>query len=171
MPDEYIELEYDLHRVEASRGVLEIAVRQLRAFARCITANKTEADELVEDTLMLFLAEDRILRECDHCFAELLEVFRRVHSRAALIQTSHPVPEHEYAGYMKLALPERELAALVMGGGMNMSTAAGLLGMSLAEAECIQSTIRRKLGAASLPEWPFIAGTSEYPETEADSTD
>lgn len=72
MPDEYIDLEYDLHRVEASRGVLEMAVRQLRAFARCITANKTEADELVEDTLMLFLAEDRILRECNHCFVELL---------------------------------------------------------------------------------------------------
>lgn len=171
MPDEYIDLEYDLHRVEASRGVLEMAVRQLRAFARCITGNKTEADELVEDTLMLFLAEDRILRECDHCFAELLEVFRRVHSRAALIQPSRPSPEQQYAGYMKLALLERELAALVMGGGIRMSTAADILGMSLAEAECIHCSIQCKLGAASLPEWPFIAGASDYPESGAGSTD
>ncbi|MFN3608427.1 MAG: hypothetical protein ACK4Y9_05125, partial [Hyphomonas sp.] len=69
MPDEFVDLEYDLHRVEASRGVLELAVRQLRAYARCITANKAEADEMVEDTLMLFLAEDRILRHCETCFA------------------------------------------------------------------------------------------------------
>lgn len=170
MPDEYIDLEYDLHRVEASRGVLEMAVRQLRAFARCITANKTEADELVEDTLMLFLAEDRILRECNHCFAELLEVFRRVHSRAALIQTSRISPERPYTGYMQLALPERELAALVMGGGISVSTAAGLLGLSLVEAECIHDSVRCKLGSMSLPEWPFIAGAGEYSGSGTDST-
>lgn len=170
MPDEYVDLEYDLHRVEASRGVLEMAARQLRAFALCITANRTEADELVEDTLMLFLAEDRILRECDRCFAELLEVFRRVHSRAALMPASRPAPEHLYAGYMQLALPERELAALVMGGGISVSTAAGLLGISPAQAECIHDAIRCKLGAVSLPEWPFIAGASEYSGSGTDGT-
>lgn len=162
MPDEFVDLEYDLHRVEADRGVLEMAVRQLRAYARCITANKNEADELVEDTLMLFLAEDRILRESHRCFAELLEVFRRVHARAALIQTSRSVPEREYAGYMQLPLPERELAAFVMGGGMSVPASADLLGLSVAEAELLHQAVQRRLGGISLPEWPFIAGASEY---------
>ena len=169
MPDEYVDLEYDLHRVEADRGVLELAVRQLRAFARCITANKTEADELVEDTLMLFLAEDRTLRECHHCFAELLEVFRRVHSRAALIQASRAVPEREYAGYMQLSLPERELAALVMGGGMSVLVSADLLGLPVVEAELLHQAVQRKLDGASLPEWPFIAGASDYSGSGDDS--
>lgn len=169
MPDEFVDLEYDLHRVEADRGVLELAVRQLRAFARCITANKTEADELVEDTLMLFLAEDRILRECDRCFAELLGVFRRVHSGVALVQGARAAPEREYAGFMQLALAERELAALVISGGMSVSTGAELLEMSLAEAEFLLQGVQRKLGSVTLPEWPFIATASEYPASGEDS--
>ena len=161
MPDEYVDLEYDLHRVEADRGVLETAVRQLRAYARCITANKTEADELVEDSLMLFLAEDRNLRACQLCFAELLEVFRRVHSRAALIQTSRSVPEQEYAPYLQLLLPEREIAALVMGGGMSVPVSADLLGMPVSEAELLLQAVRRKIEDGRLPGWPFIAGASD----------
>lgn len=163
MPDEYIDLEYDLHRVEASRGVLELAVRQLRAFARCVTANKSEADELVEDTLMLFLAEDRVLRHCDTCFAQLLEVFRRVYGRTALIQASRGVPDKEYAGFMQIALPEREVAALVIGGGMTASHTAELLGLSLAEVQLLLESGREKLGLVHLPEWPFMpAGGIEY---------
>ncbi|ABI76383.1 hypothetical protein HNE_3144 [Hyphomonas neptunium ATCC 15444] len=163
MPDEFVDLEYDLHRVEASRGVLEIAVRQLRAFARCMTASKSEADELVEDTLMLFLAEDRVLRECDTCFAELLEVFRRVHGRTVLIQASRGAPDKEYAGFMQIALPEREVAALVIGGGMMPAQAAELLKLSPTQTEALLETARRKLGPTSLPEWPFLpASASEY---------
>lgn len=158
MPDEYVDLEYDLRRVEASRGVLELAVRQLRAFAKCVTANRTEADELVEDTLMLFLSEDRILNECETCFAELLEVFRRVHARVALIQTSRTSPDKEYAALLQLALPEREVAALVLGAGMSVSQAAGLLGLSPVEIEVLLESVQPKLGAASLAEWPLMQG-------------
>jgi hypothetical protein len=162
MPDEFVDLEYDLHRVEASRGVLELAVRQLRAFALCLTASRTEADDMVEDTLMLFLAEDRILRESDTCFAELLDVFRRVHGRAALIQAHRPQPERQYAGYLQLPMQEREVAALVMGGGMSAHQAAGLLKMPGAEAERLVESIRRRPGLASLPEWPFLpAGATD----------
>lgn len=168
MPDEYVDLEYDLHRVEASRGVLELAVRQLRAFARCVTANKAEADDMVEDTLMLFLAEDRVLRESETCFAELLEVFRRVHGRIALIQSSRGVPEREYAAFMQLALPERELAALVLSGGMKASHAADLLGLSLAATESLLNTVRQKLGPNTLPEWPFLPHAPAGPTLHAD---
>lgn len=156
MPDEYVDLEYDLHRVEAGRGVLELAVRQLRAFARCVTASRTEADDLVEDTLMLFLAEDRVLRECETCFAELLEVFRRVYSRIALIQAARTVPEREYAGFMQLALPEREVAALALSGDMSARHTADLLGLTLAETEALLEAVRQKLGADTLPRWPFL---------------
>ncbi len=162
MPDEFIDLEYDLHRVEASRGVLELAVRQLRAFALCLTSSRTEADDMVEDTLMLFLAEDRILRESDACFAELLDVFRRVHGRATLIQGARPQPERLYASYLQLPMPEREVAALVMGGGMTPQLAASLLKMPVAEAERLVDSIRRRPGSASLPEWPFLpAGSTD----------
>lgn len=172
MPDEYIDLEYDLHRVEASRGVLELAARQLRAFARCITANKTEADELVEDTLMLFLAEDRVLRHCDTCFAQLLEVFRRVYGRTALIQASKGIPDKEYVGFMQIALPEREVVALVIGGGMSASHTAGLLGLSLNEVHTLLETAREKLGSVQLPEWPFMpSGGIECPLAEDDDID
>jgi len=158
MPDEFVDLEYDLRRVEASRGVLELAVRQLRAFAKCVTANRIEADELVEDALMLFLAEDRILRECDACFAELVEVFRRVHARVALIQVSRTSPDKEYAALIHLSLPEREVAALVMGAGMSLPQAAGLLGLPLIDIEVLLQCARSKLGTASLPEWPLMQG-------------
>ena len=163
MPDEYIDLEYDLHRVEASRGVLELAARQLRAFARCVTANRTEADELVEDTLMLFLAEDRVLRESDTCFAQLLDVFRRVHARVALAQPARIPTDKDYAGYMQLALAEREMAALVIGGGMTTAQAADLLQLTEAEAELLLENVKRKPGSANLPEWPFLpAGGSDH---------
>ena len=162
MPDEFIDLEYDLHRVEASRGVLELAVRQLRAFAVCLTASRTEADDMVEDTLMLFLAEDRILRESDTCFAELLDVFRRVHGRATLVQTPRLQPERQYASYLQLPMPEREVAALVMGGGMSPHQAADLLKMPEAEVAGLVESTRLRPGSASLPEWPFLpAGSTE----------
>ena len=156
MPDEFVDLEYDLHRVEASRGVLELAVRQLRAFALCLTASRTEADDMVEDTLMLFLAEDRILRESDTCFAELLDVFRRVHGRASLIQASRAQPERLFASYLQLPMPEREVAALVIGGGMSPCQAAELLRIPDTEAERLAESARRRPCAASLPEWPFL---------------
>lgn len=162
MPDEFIDLEYDLHRVEASRGVLELAVRQLRAFALCLMSSRTEADDMVEDTLMLFLAEDRILRESDACFAELLDVFRRVHGRAMLIQGAGPPPERQYAGYLQLPMPEREVAALVIGGGMTLHLAAGLLKIPAQEAERLLDSLRRRPGSSSLPEWPFLrAGSTD----------
>lgn len=163
MPDEFIDLEYDLHRVEASRGVLELAARQLRAFARCLTANRTEADDMVEDTLMLFLAEDRILRESDACLSDLLDVFRRVNSRAALIQTTKATADKAYVAYLQFPMPEREVAALVMGGGMSVSQTAVLLRLSPADVETLLDSVRRKLGSATLPEWPFLpAGSNDY---------
>ena len=156
MPDEFVDLEYDLHRVEASRGVLELAVRQLRAFARCVTASKNEADELVEDALMLFLSEDRVLRECQACFAELLDVFRRVHGRGSIFQMSRVTADREYTGFMLLTLSEREVAALVLSGGMSEAKAADLLGLNAAQAHTMLQSARRKLGSTRLPEWPFL---------------
>jgi hypothetical protein len=162
MPDEFIDLEYDLHRVEASRGVLELAVRQLRAFALCLTASRTDADEMVEDTLMLFLAEDRILRESDTCFAELLDVFRRVHGRATLFQGARPQPDRQYASYLQLPMREREVAALVMGGGMSAHQAADLLKMPEADVARLAESIRSRTVSASLKVWPFLpAGSTE----------
>lgn len=156
MPDEFVDLEYDLHRVEASRGVLELAVRQLRAFARCVTASKSEADELVEDALMLFLAEDRVLRECQACFAQLLNVFRRVQGRGSIFQLSRVTADREYVSFLQLPLPEREVAALVLSGGMTEATAADLLGLTAAQAKTLLQSARRKLGSTRLPEWPFL---------------
>lgn len=156
MPDEFVDLEYDLNRVEASRGVLELAVRQVRAFARCVTANKSEADELVEDTLMLFLAEDRVLREPGTCFEQLLEVFRKVHARALSLNASRGAPDREHAVFLQLPLAEREVAALVMEGGMSLSHAAGLLRLSLHEAQALLEKAQSKIGLNPLPEWPLL---------------
>lgn len=158
MPDEFVDLEYDLHRVEASRGVLELAVRQLRAYARCITANKAEADEMVEDTLMLFLAEDRILRHCETCFAQLLDVFRRVHGRAARIQASRSTPDRDYAGFLMVPLPEREVVALMIGGGFSAPQSAALLGLTPTDVQALFENACRRLGSTRLPEWPFVPG-------------
>lgn len=170
MPDEFVDLEYDLHRVEARRGVLELAVRQLRAFARCLTANRTEADDLVEDTLMLFLAEDRILRESEACFAELLVVLRRVQPRAGLIQLSRSAAEPDYAAFLTLPMPEREVAALVISGGMSASHAAELLELPLPEVENLLQSAITRLEGARLPEWPFLpTGGNEYDQEEGHS--
>lgn len=168
MPDEFVDLEYDLHRVEARRGVLELAVRQLRAFARCLTANRAEADDLVEDTLMLFLSEDRILRESEACFAELLVVLRRVQPRADLIQLSRSAPEQDYAPFLSLPLPEREVAALVISGGMSAFHAGELLELPLTDIERLLDSAITRLAGRRLPEWPFLStGGNENDEDES----
>ena len=155
MPDEFVDLEYDQQRLEASRGVLELAVRQLRSFARCITGNRSEADELVEDTLMLFLAEDRFLREAGSCFAELLSVFRRVHARSTSLSPSRTPPEPQYAALMQLSLAEREMAALCMGAGISACQAGDILEIPSADAEALFGAARARLQPSDIPEWPF----------------
>lgn len=158
MPDEFVDLEYDHRRVEASRGVLELAVRQLRAFARCVTGNRAKADALVEDTLMLFLAEDRILNECETCFADLVDVFRRVNSGISPVAAASPAPDADYTGLMRLPVPEREVAALIDGAGMTPAQAADILGLSELDAVKLMSNAKAQLGDRPLPDWPFISG-------------
>ena len=158
MPDEFVDLEYDSQRVEANRGVLELAARQLRAFARCLIGNRADADGLVEDTLMLFLAEDRMHCETDACFAELLEVFRRVNGRLPLSAVSRKAPDEDFADIMKLSLAEREIASLILGARMPVFQAAGILQMTPSEAEALLEKARAGLGDGKLPDWEFIPG-------------
>ncbi|MBY9066417.1 hypothetical protein K1X12_05880 [Hyphomonas sp. WL0036] len=155
MPDEYVELEYDQQRLAASRGVLELAVRQLRAFARCATGSVNEADELVEDALMLFLAEDRVVDEAGACFAELLRMFRTAYERNDALLAGRVTPDDQLATLMQLTLPEREIAALCLGAGMTAEQAATLLEIPNEDAMCLLEGCRSKLRVQDIPEWPF----------------
>ena len=158
MPDEFVDLEYDHRRLEASRGVLELAVRQLRAFARCVTGNRARADVLVEDTLLLFLAEDRILNECETCFADLVDVFRRVSAGVSPVSSASPAPDAAYAAMMRLPLAEREVAALMKGAGMTAAQAGEILGLTELDAAALMANAGAQLGDRPLPDWPFIPG-------------
>lgn len=158
MPDEFIDLEYDNQRVEASRGVLELAVRQLRAFARCVTGNRAKADALVEDTLMLFLAEDRILNECETCFADLVDVFRRVNAGISPLATASPLPDADYTALLRLPVAEREAIALIDGAGLAPAQAADILGIPELDAVQLMANAKAQLGDRPLPDWPLITG-------------
>lgn len=158
MPDEFVDLEYDHRRVEASRGVLELAVRQLRAFARCVTGNRAKADALVEDTLMLFLAEDRILNESNSCFADLVDVFRRVNAGVSPVSSASPAQDADYAAIMRLPVAAREVAALIKGASMTPAQAADILGLTELDAESLMANAKAQLGDRPLPDWPFIPG-------------
>lgn len=156
MPDEFADFEYDQQRLEASRGVLELAVRQLRAFARCVSGNRAEADELVEDTLMLFLSEDRVLGEAGACFGELLKIFRNTQLRTETFQASNTTPDPEFAALMHFGLPEREVAALCLGAGMTAESAAPMLEITTEDAQRMLEECRARLRVEDIPEWPFM---------------
>lgn len=158
MPDEFIDLEYDRQAVEADRGVLELAVRHMRAFARYVTGNRGEADALVEDSLLLYLAEDRVLSQAGSCFTDLLGVFRRVRARLPMAYAGSQPPEPDFAALMTLPLEAREAAALVFGAGLPVARAARLLQISGEEAESLIDVVRCRIGAEGVPSWPFLAG-------------
>lgn len=165
MQDEYADPEYDRQCIEASRGVLELAVRQLRAFARFVTIDQNQADELVEDTLLLFLADDRVLCDADACFAELLRFFRKTHARMTATVTEGRVAGSGYGAMLLLTVPEREVAALCISARMGVGQAADLLCLCPEEAGRLLKSGRSKLEFDAVPDWPF-RGAGSASETE-----
>lgn len=163
MQDEYADPEYDRQCIAASRGVLELAVRQLRAFARFVAIDQNQADELVEDTLLLFLADDRVLCDADACFAELLSFFRKTHARMPVTETEGLVSGAGYGAMLLLTIPEREIAALCISARMGVGQAAGLLCLCPEEAVRLLESGRSKLEFEAVPGWPFrgAGGASE----------
>jgi len=157
MAEEFLDLDYDQHQVAATRGVLELAARQLRAFARGVTASRMEADQLVEDTLLLYLSEDRDLQDCEACFTDLVDVFRRVCAGRSASPHFGAAPDPGYAGVLLLTMPEREVAVMVIGGNIALKETARMLRLDLAEADRLLKNAREKLGEAGIPLWPFVA--------------
>lgn len=156
--DEFHELDYEHHRIQASRGVLEQAARQLRSFARWVTGCRVESDELVEDTLTLFLAKDRVLTDHMLCFADLLMLFRRLYQAPDDLASTT-----EQAQWVTvLSLPEREVSALVIGAGLDLAEAAELLGLSPEQARPMLDHVRILIltGQLTLPDWLLPAETS-----------
>lgn len=157
MPEEFIDFDYDNRRVESDRGVLELAARHLRAFARYVTTGDAEADTLVEDTLLLFLAEDQAHETLGTCFAQLLSIFRRVRTRPLTSSPSADVSV-DYASLMRLSPAEREVVALVLGAGLMPAQAAALLRIEPSEAERLLDSARAAIGDGSVPVWPLLPG-------------
>lgn len=126
---------------------VEKVLRKVRAFTCLVIGNRVEADEIVEDALILYLATDPEQEEADASCTYLITAVRRLLRTSGARARRGTDLEQALAPLLKLPLDIREIAALHLGAGMSVAETAALLGLTPQEATAGLMIVRQAIGA------------------------
>ncbi len=125
---------------------VEKVLRKVRAFACLVIGNRVEADEIVEDALILYLSTDPEPGEVDGCCAYMISAVRRLMRTTGARARRGSDLDQALEPLLLLPLETRETAALHLGAGMPVGEVAELLGISAEEATERLEAMRRAIG-------------------------
>lgn len=127
-------------------GAVEKVLRKVRAFTCLVIGNRVEADEIVEDALILYLSTDPDPHEADDSGAYLIQAVRRLLRTTGARARRGTDLDQALAPLLDLPLEIREIAALHLGIGLPVAESAALLEISPEEAVAALNTVREAIG-------------------------
>lgn len=125
---------------------VEKVLRKVRAFTCLVIGNRVEADEIVEDALILYLSTDPDPQEADGSYAYMITAVRRLLRTAGARARRGTDLDAALAPLLQLPLETREIAAMHLGAGLPVGEAAQLLGMSAEDAAASLDVVRQAIG-------------------------
>ncbi len=125
---------------------VEKVLRKVRAFTCLVIGNRVEADEIVEDALILYLATDPEPGDAEDCGAYMISAVRRLMRTSGARARRGADLDAALEPLLQLPLETREVAALHLGAGMTIHDAAALLGISAGEAGERLGVVRDAIG-------------------------
>ena len=126
---------------------VEKVLRKVRAFTCLVIGNRVEADEIVEDALILYLATDPEPNETDGAYPHLIATVRRLLRTSGARARRGSDLDQALAPLLQMPLETREIAALHLGAGFAVDDTAHLLGIAPEEAVAGLETVRKAIGA------------------------
>lgn len=106
---------------------VEKVLRKVRAFTCLVTGNRAEADEIVEDALILYLSTDPDPEEAENSYRYLIAAVRRLMRTAGARARRGTDLEPELMPLLNLPIERREIAALHLGAGLGVDEVASML--------------------------------------------
>ena len=126
---------------------IEKVLRKVRAFTCLVIGNRVEADEIVEDALILYLSTDPEPEETEAAaYVFLIAAVRRLMRTTGARARRGADLDVGLAPLLQLPLETREIAALHLGSGFPVTETASLLGITLEEAAAGLETVRKSIG-------------------------
>lgn len=125
---------------------VEKVLRKVRAFACLVIGNRVEADEIVEDALILYLSTDPEPGEADGCCTYMITAVRRLMRTTGARARRGTDLDQALEPLLQLPLETRETAALHLGAGMPVGEVADLLDISAEEAAERLAAVRNAIG-------------------------
>ncbi len=125
---------------------VEKVLRKVRAFTWIVIGNRVEADEIVEDALILYLATDPEPDDADQSYAYLITAVRRLLRTSGMPVRRGPDLDPALIPLLELPLDTREIAALHLGAKLSVPDTASLLGLTPGEATAGLVIVRRTIG-------------------------
>lgn len=125
---------------------VEKVLRKVRAFTCMVIGNRVEADEIVEDALILYLSTDPEPEEADRSYAYLITAVRRLMRTSGVRARRGSDLDPEMTPLLELPLEIREIAALHLGAGLALADTASLLGLAPEEATAGLVIVRQTIG-------------------------
>jgi hypothetical protein len=126
---------------------VEKVIRKVRAFTSMVVGNRVEADEIVEDALILYLATDPEPEESDKSYAYLITAVRRLMRTYGAQARRGSDLDPALVPLLQLPLDTREIAALHLGAQLSLADTASLLGLTPEEATAGLVAVRQTIGA------------------------
>lgn len=131
---------------------VEKVLRKVRAFTCLVTGNRSEADEIVEDALILYLATDPEPDEADSSYRYLISAVRRLLRTSGSRARRGTDLEPALMPLLDLPLERREIAALHLGAGLGVEDVASLVDLSEGDVLLELSAVRNTIGADTFDE-------------------
>lgn len=125
---------------------VEKALRQVRAFACLVIGNRVEADEIVEDALILYLSTDPEPEDAAEACAFIVRAVRRLMRTNGARARRGVDLDQALSPLLDLTLETREIAGLHLGAGLPVDTTAALLDLTVPEVEIGLDTVRTAIG-------------------------
>lgn len=107
--------------------IVEKILRKVRAFARLVIGNRADADEVVEDALILYLSTDPDPGQAEESCAFLIQAVRRLMRTSGAPQRRGTDLEAALTPLLAMPIETREIAALHLGAGLTVDDVARLL--------------------------------------------
>lgn len=125
---------------------VEKVLRKVRAFTCLVTGNRAEADEIVEDALILYLSTDPDPDQAETSYRYLIAAVRRLLRTAGSRARRGTDLEPALMPLLSLPIERREVAALHLGAGLGVEDVASLLGIAQGDVLTELAAARAAIG-------------------------
>lgn len=125
---------------------VEKVLRKVRAFTCLVTGNRAEADEIVEDALILYLSTDPDPEEAETSYRYLISAVRRLMRTTGTRARRGTDLEPALMPLLSLPIERREIAALHLGAGLCVDDMAALLDIAPGDVLLELTAVRSAIG-------------------------